>query len=85
MVRRLEARRTDGADDAGAAELARRLVLGVQVGEPFGTGLTKGLVVQRAGHCVCVYCDESVSLAVPLIGGRLMERLTVAADDSVMG
>jgi hypothetical protein len=45
---------TNGADDAGASELARRLVLGVEVGEPFGTGLAKGLVVQRAGHCVFV-------------------------------
>jgi hypothetical protein len=42
---------TDGADDAGTAELARRLELGVEVGEPFGAGLAKGLVVQRAGHC----------------------------------
>lgn len=47
-------RHTNGADDAGTAELARRLELGVQVGEPFGAGLAKGLVVQRAGHCVCV-------------------------------
>jgi hypothetical protein len=53
---------TDGADDAGTAELARRLELGVQVGEPFGAGLAKGLVVQRAGHCVgmCVDCGEIV-------------------------
>lgn len=45
---------TNGANDAGTAELARGLVLGVEVGEPFGTGLAKGLVVQRAGHCVFV-------------------------------
>ena len=50
----LGGRHTDGADDAGTAELARRLVLGVEVGEPFGAGLAKGLVVQRAGHCVGV-------------------------------
>lgn len=43
---------TNGANDAGTAELARGLVLGVEIGEPFGTGLAKGLVVQRAGHCV---------------------------------
>jgi len=45
---------TNGADDAGASELPRGLVLGVEVGEPFGAGLAKGLVVQRAGHCVLV-------------------------------
>ena len=56
MVGLLRGRRTDGADDAGTAELARGLELGVQVGEPFGAGLAKGLVVQRAGHCVCVVC-----------------------------
>lgn len=45
---------TNGANDAGTSELARGLVLGVEVGEPFGAGLAKGLVVQRAGHCVFV-------------------------------
>ena len=45
---------TNGTDDAGASELPRGLVLGVEVGKPFGTGLAKGLVVQRAGHYVLV-------------------------------
>jgi len=35
---------TDCADDAGAPEVARRFVLGVQVGEPFCARLAELLV-----------------------------------------
>ena len=77
---------TNGADDAGASELARRLVLGVEVGEPFGTGLAKGLVVQRAGHCVCecTVVEEWLAEDAPhLAGSRWIWRLTVAETLSV--
>lgn len=72
---------TNGADDAGAAESTRRLVLGVEVGEPFGASLAKGLVVQRAGHCVFC-CRQRLAGDAPHFGGQSLE--TYGRGDAVV-
>jgi hypothetical protein len=46
---------TDRADDAGAAELRGRMVLGVEAGEPLHTSAAELLVDERITHgCRCV-------------------------------
>jgi hypothetical protein len=46
---------TDRADDTGAAELRRRVVFGVEAGEPLDTGAAIFLVEKGVAHC-----DEGV-------------------------
>lgn len=63
--------RTNGADDAGPAELGRRVVLGVERGQPLHTSAAILLVDERVTHCV--YCGAEGGGRVWLLGSRAVQ------------
>lgn len=61
---------TNGADDGGAAVVLRRLVLGVELGQPLDPSASSIDMVQCVGHVdrvvlrspvaiLCEFCEES--------------------------